>query len=114
MTIDGDAGVGVVGNGWLGRSLGETFGCRPFPRRSFGAGDLDGMACVAVASGRSGTPARADRQRYLDEELGHLGAVLDACEHRAVARVVVLGSCDVAGMAPEITGTTPPDPRSSK
>lgn len=102
----------VVGSGWLGQALAASTGTQARPRRGIGsAEELPAGVPVLVASGRSSIARREDLPVALREELAHLRRVLDAAERAAASRIIVLGSSDVAGMAPEIRGTTPQDPR---
>ena len=114
MICDGSAAtsnaLNIVGTGWLGRSLADRAGVTPCARRSFTRSDVQPDSTVVVASGRSAIASDAAFGATLHEELGHLRAVLDACERANVHRVVVLGSSDVAGLAERVTGKSPQTP----
>jgi nucleoside-diphosphate-sugar epimerase len=103
----------VVGAGWIGRALADAIGVEPVPRRSFAGSKLPTGAAVLVASGRPVVERGHSADDAAGPELDHVRAVLDACVDRGARRVVVLGSSDVAGPAPVVTGTTPADPRST-
>lgn len=100
----------VVGQGWFGSTLAGRMGWRSVSRRNFRPGAVPPGACVVVASGRSSI-GRAEGPAAIRTELDHLRRVLDSCDAARARRVVVLGSADVAGLAPEIRATTPQDPR---
>lgn len=108
MSGDGGAGgpVAVVGAGWLGSALASAAGVPAIPRRSFSADGIAGGATVFVASGRSSVPDGVRLAVALRSELEHLRHVLDACDKAGARRIVVLGSSDVAGLAPVVNGST--------
>ena len=101
----------VIGDGWIGRAVSSALGVRPIPRRTFDPRQLVEGSAVLVASGRAAVPASLGLAQSLKEELNHLRTVLDTCEQRGCTRIVVLGSSDVAGMAPTVTGASSQDPR---
>jgi nucleoside-diphosphate-sugar epimerase len=101
----------VVGSGWLGRAIARSLNVQPLPRRAFSSDDIPRHAAVVVASGRSWMPAGEDEGQFRSGELAHLRQVLDACDKQEARRVVVLGSSDVSGLAEQIRGTTPLNPR---
>lgn len=101
----------VVGAGLLGRAMATSIEVEPIPRRRFSEDGIPKHAAVLVASGRSVIPSGEGSERARDQEVAHLRQVLDACEEKEAARVVVLSSSDVAGLAPRITGATPANPR---
>ncbi len=103
--------VVVVGAGWIGRAVAAAQGVSAISRRAFRATDIPPGSRVVVASGRS-TIARVEGlQNPLQDEVAHLRVVLDAAESSCARQVVVLGSSDVAGLAPVIDGRTAQDPR---
>lgn len=101
--------VTVVGSGWLGTAFSRAPYTRVVARRSREL-QLERLSPVVVASGRSSVRAREGVGRAVGEELTHLRRVLDACERAEAPRIVVLGSSDVAGVAPEVRGRTPQAP----
>lgn len=107
------AGAVVIGAGWIGRAVAVALNAEAIPRRGFQGDELPRGAPVVVASGRSSIPTANGSTAALREELAHLRLVLDAAARAEAPRVVVVGSSDVAGMAPEIDGRTPQDPRTT-
>jgi len=105
--------VVVVGAGWIGRAVAAAQGVSAISRRTFRATDIPPGSRVVVASGRSTIARSGGLTDPLRDELRHLRLVLDAAERSGAQRIVVVGSCDVAGMAPVIDGTTPQDPRTT-
>jgi len=100
----------VVGAGWLGCALARARpGSRHVAGRAFRAGDVVASSVVVVASGRSAAP-REGRGSAVGAEVAHLRALLAAAADAGAARVVVLGSSDVAGTASTVRGTTPAAP----
>ena len=111
----GDSGDGarqpiVLGSGWLGSAAARSMGVRAVPRRSSSV-TISVGAPVLVASGRSELPATTGVAEALATELRHLRSTLDACADAGAARVIVLGSSDVAGLTGIIDGQSPQAPR---
>lgn len=105
--------VVVVGAGWIGRAVATSAGVTAVARRAFTGEDWPRGSSVVVASGRSVIAGSEGLAVPLHDELAHLRLVLDVAERNKARRIVVIGSCDVAGMAPVIDGTTPQDPRTT-
>lgn len=103
--------VAIVGAGWLGAELARACGSIAIARRAFMPRHLDGASVVVVASGRAMIRGNEPFARVLHDELRHLRSVLDAAIDAGARHVVVLGSSDVAGLAPVVEGTTPQAPR---
>jgi nucleoside-diphosphate-sugar epimerase len=99
-----------VGSGWLGSSIASAANAPVSARRNFTADRIDAHSTVFVASGRSSFPQGLSLAAALRSELEHLRAVLDACEKAQARQIVVLGSSDVAGLAPVVNGTSAPAP----
>lgn len=103
----------VVGAGWIGGAVATSAGVTALSRRAFSGDDWPRGSAVVVASGRSVISNSEGLAGPLNEELAHLRQVLDVAERNDARRIVVVGSCDVAGMASVIDGTTPQDPRTT-
>lgn len=99
----------VVGGGWLGRAVAAANpGCTHMSQREFDAGSVPRESALIVASGWSSLAAD-DPAAKVQSELDDVARLLDrAREHDA--RIVVVGSSDVCGLAEEVTGTTAPNP----
>lgn len=103
----------VVGAGWLGRMLATSLGTHCIRRRTFEGFQLPCDRAVVVASGRGQIARSEGLTKPLRDELAHLRHVLDGAHASRAPRVIVLGSSDVAGFAPVVTGTTPQDPHTT-
>ena len=103
----------VVGAGWIGRAIAESLGVTALSRRTFRPASLPPGRSVVVASGRSIIPRGEGLATPLAAELAHLRIVMDAAERAGAPRIIVLGSSDVAGMAPVIDGRTDQQPRTN-
>lgn len=103
----------MIGAGWIGRAVAGSLGTDAVARRSLEQCTVPAGARVVVASGRASLAAGEGLTESLRAEMAHLRLVLDAAERADAERIVVLGSSDVAGMAPVIDGTTAQDPRTA-
>jgi nucleoside-diphosphate-sugar epimerase len=104
-----DDPVLVIGSGWLGRALAsqnpEWFN---IAQRSLSPLRVPRGATMIVASGWSSLPAD-DRDARVRAELRDVNDNLDLARQRD-ARIVVVGSSDVCGLAAVVDGETPANP----
>ena len=103
---DDKSTVTVVGLGWLGRAVAaQAPGVRHVGGRAFRAADIVPNGVVIAASGRSTAPSTGSGVA-IAAELAHLRSILSAAADADAARVVLLGSSDVAGTASEVCGAS--------
>ncbi len=102
--VGGIGVVTVVGAGWLGTALASALGTRAVARRDFMTKSIVPDSTVLIGSGRSALVREESLSESLASESLHLLDVLAACERARSTRVVVLGSSEVAGSAPLLTG----------
>jgi nucleoside-diphosphate-sugar epimerase len=104
-----DRPIVVVGSGWLGSAVAAAVaGSTHMAQRSFDAARVPRGAAVVVASGWSSLAAD-DPEDKVRSELDDVARLLDTARGRD-ARIVVIGSSDVCGLAEVVSGSTAPSP----
>lgn len=99
----------VVGSGWLGRAIARASpGCIHTAQRDFDRSLVPAGAAMIVASGWSSLP-HGEHDARVAAELRDVATLLEVARERD-ARIVVIGSSDVCGLAEAVSGSTPVDP----